>query len=214
MAWALAPVLALVLAMALSGCGRKKAAADCRLPPDAKILAIGDSLTRGHGADGQGYAEQLQALLAREPARAGVRVVNAGIDGEQSAGLLARIDDELAQHQPALVLITTGGNDILRRVSPDDTRRHLRAVVERVNAAGAHAIVFAVPRLDFAAVAGLASDHPLYAEAAGEAKLQLLPGVVGRVLSQPETKSDRIHPNAAGYGEMADAAWKAVQACR
>jgi acyl-CoA thioesterase-1 len=201
-------------AMIGTGCGRRPAAAECRLPAGATVLAIGDSLTRGHGADGQGYAEQLQALLAQQPGRQDVSVRNLGINGETSAELAARIDAALAEHRPAVVLITSGGNDILRRVAQEDTHRHLAAVVKEVRAAGAYPMLFAVPRPSLAAAAGLPSDHPLFDTLAGELKLQVLPGVVASALARPDLKSDQIHPNAAGYALMASAAAEALAACR
>lgn len=199
----------------LGACGRRDdALAGCRLGEGATLLAIGDSLTRGHGADGQGYVEQLQALLASEPGRAGVVVANLGIDGETSAGLLARIDDALAEHRPAVVLITSGGNDFLRRLSDAETRRNLREVVERVRRSGAHAIVFGIPRPSLAAAVGALSEHELYAELADAGAAHVIDGVVSEVLSRTELKSDRIHPNREGYARMALAASQALQRCR
>ena len=214
----LAPLVALAAlaaALLVAGCGKRGSdAAACRLPAGATVLAIGDSLTRGYGAEGRGYAEQLQPLLAGQPGRQDLRVVNLGINGETSAQLAARIDAAMAEHRPAVVLITSGGNDFLRRAAEGDTRRHLEEVTRKVRAAGAHPVLFAVPQPSLAAAVGLASDHPLYAALAGDMKLQVLPGVVAGVLAKPTLKSDQIHPNAAGYGVMAQAAAEALASCR
>ena len=209
-------LLALLATAALAmGCGRRHSTAnECRLPAGATVLAIGDSLTRGFGAEGRGYAEQLQPLLDRQPGRQDLRVLNLGINGETSAGLAARIDAALAEHHPAVVLMTSGGNDFLRRAAEEDTRRHLTDVVARVRAAGAYPVLFAVPQPSLAAAVGLPSDHPLYDTLAGELKLPVLPGVVAGVLARPELKSDQIHPNAAGYAVLAQAAAEALAACR
>lgn len=205
----------LAVASLLGGCGKRGgAAAACRLPAGATVLAIGDSLTRGFGAEGGGYAEQLQPLLAAQPGRQDLRVVNAGINGETSAELAARIDAALAEHRPAVVLVTSGGNDFLRRAAEEDTRRHLADITHKVRGAGAHPVLFAVPQPNLAAAVGLPADHPLYEALAGELKLQVLSGVVAGVLSKPELKSDQIHPNAAGYAVMAQAAAEALAACR
>jgi acyl-CoA thioesterase I len=205
----------LVAAVLVAGCGQRgSAAASCRLPAGATVLAIGDSLTRGHGAEGQGYAEQLQPLLAAQPGRQDLRVVNLGVNGETSAALAARIDAALAEHRPAVVLMTSGGNDFLRRAAEEDTRRHLADVVGTVRAAGAYPVLFAVPQPSLAAAVGLPSDHPMYGALAEALKLPVLPGVVAGVLAKPELKSDQIHPNAAGYAVMAQAAAEALAACR
>jgi acyl-CoA thioesterase I len=208
-------LLGLLGLLALAACDRgREAASACTLPEGATVLAIGDSLTRGHGADGAGYAEQLQALLDQPGARPGVTVRNLGIDGERSAGLRGRIDDALREHAPSVVLITTGGNDFLRRVGEDETRQHLRAIVERVRDQGAHPVVFAVPRPSLGAAVGLLDEHPLYVELADEGRAEVIADVVTDVLSQESLKADRIHPNRDGYARMAQAAFEVLARCR
>jgi acyl-CoA thioesterase I len=207
-------LLAAALAAALAGCGREPdPMAGCTLPSGATVLAIGDSLTRGFGASGDGYAEQLQALLPGSPLPADLAVVNAGIDGERSAGLLERIDDALDEHRPAVVLITIGGNDFLRRVPEADTRRNVDAIVRRVHERGAWPVLFAVPRASLTAAAGLMSEHALYADLADQG-VPVIREVVTDVLSDDALKSDRIHPNARGYGRMAQAALDTLARCR
>lgn len=207
--------LAAVAVATLAACGREDTTpVDCRLPSDGTVLAIGDSLTRGRGADGQGYVEQLQSLLAGSGSHAGVHVVNRGIDGERSAGLLARIDGELAAHRPALVLITSGGNDFLRRVAEHETRRNLQQVVDRVRQAGAVAVVFAIPTPSLTAFVGLLSEHPLYDELARTGQAHVIDDVVADVMTRGALKADRTHPNRAGYARMAQAAFEVLQRCR
>ncbi len=172
------------------------------------MLAIGDSLTRGFGAAGQGYAEQLETLLA------GPIVVNLGIDGERSAGLRERIDEALAEHRPAVVLITTGGNDFLRRVPEAQTRENLAAIVARVRGAGATPVVFGIPAPSLAAVAGRAGEHAMYGDLAEGGQVHVIAGVVADVLSEDGLKSDRIHPNREGYARMAQAAFTVLGRCR
>jgi acyl-CoA thioesterase-1 len=201
---------ALAVAALLTGCGRTPdPLAGCRIAPDATVLAIGDSLTRGHGAPGRGYPEQLQALL--DASRPGLSVVNLGIDGERSAGLADRIGEALAEHRPGVVLITSGGNDFLRRVPRADTRRHLRSVLAQVREAGALPLLFAVPEPSLGAAVGRPSDHPLYAELGPD--VVLIADVVSEVLRDDALKADAIHPNAAGYAKLAEAAAQRLARC-
>lgn len=185
----------------------------CRIPSDGKVLAIGDSITRGYGAEGRGYPEQLQDLLQASPGRSGVQVVNMGVDGERSEGLLARIDAAIAANAPSVVLITTGGNDLLRRVNGDEVRANLSTIVERVRLAGAWPVVFAVPKPSLSAAVGFASDHELY-QSLADGGTRVIPEVVGEVLSDDALRSDAIHPNASGYARMARAAFDALGECR
>jgi lysophospholipase L1-like esterase len=186
----------------------------CQLPPDGTVLAIGDSITRGYGADGHGYAEQLQVLLQGSAGRERVSVLNLGIDGERSAGLLERLDEVLVSHRPSVVLITSGGNDLLRRVDAEEIRQNLRAAAGKVRAAGAWPVLFAVPQPSLAAAAGFGSDHPLFEELAATGGLTVIPDAVEEALSREEWRADRIHPNRLGYAVMAEAALGALSACR
>lgn len=199
---------AVALALLTACSDAPDALAGCHLPANGTVLAIGDSLTRGFGAAGQGYAEQLQALLD------GPEVLNLGIDGERSEGLRARIADALQEHQPAVVLVTTGGNDFLRRVPEAQTREHLAAVVAAVRAAGATPVVFGIPAPSLSAAAGMASDHGLFDALAKSGQAHVIDEVVAEVLSDDSLKSDRIHPNRAGYGVMARAAADVLARCR
>jgi acyl-CoA thioesterase-1 len=203
----------LFVALLLGACGGEPPASSCRVGADAKVLAIGDSITRGYGADGRGYPEQLQELLRASPGRAAVQVLNMGVDGERSDGLLARIDAAIAANAPAVVLITTGGNDLLRRVDEGSVRSNLGAIVQRVRMAGAWPVVFAVPKPTLSAAVGLASDHELYQELA-DGGTRVIPDVVGDVLADDALRSDTIHPNANGYARMAQAAFDALSECR
>lgn len=207
------PAPTLCLLALLAACGGSPEP-QCRLPSDATVLAIGDSITRGYGADGQGYAEQLQALLRGSTGREGVSVLNLGVDGERSAGLLARLDDALASHRPAVVLITSGGNDLLRKGDAGEIRENLRAAAGKVRAAGAWPVLFAVPRPSLAAAAGFGADHPLFEELAATGGLTVIPEAVEEALSREEWRADQIHPNRLGYAVMAEAAFEVLSTCR
>ena len=95
---------ALLCCLAVAGCDptpKVKALGD-----DAVILAFGDSLTFGTGASKhKSYPAQLQALISRT-------VINAGIPVEVSNTGLRRLPALLTRHQPDLVIICHGGNDI------------------------------------------------------------------------------------------------------
>ncbi|MGB5444185.1 MAG: GDSL-type esterase/lipase family protein, partial [Psychromonas sp.] len=73
------------------------------------ILAFGDSLTFGYGATTeQSYPAQLSSLI-------NVPVINAGISGELSEQGLKRLESLLELHNPQLLLLCHGGNDILKK---------------------------------------------------------------------------------------------------
>ena len=60
-------------------------------------------------------------------------------------------------------------------------------------------LLISVPRLT---PFGLSAMH-VYDEVANEENVPLISGLLSDILSEPSLKSDQIHPNAAGYREMA-----------
>lgn len=168
------------------------------VPAGQVVLAFGDSVTFGTGASA---GEDWPMLLA---AATGWQVVNAGVPGDTAQAGLARLPGLLAQHRPALVVIEIGGNDFLRRRSAAEVKADVRGLIQAAKASGAQVVLVAVPALSLmAAVAGSPSDAPLYAELAEEEQVALVPEVFSRVLGDAALRTDPVHPNAAGYREMA-----------
>ena len=164
------------------------------LPSDGVILAFGDSLTRGTGAEpGEGYPE----LLARLSGRC---VVNAGVPGEVSAEGVARLERVLAEIRPSLVLLCHGGNDLLRRVDRAVTEEHLRSMLRLVREAGAEAVLLGVP-----APTVFLDPPDFYEGLAAEYGIPYDGETLPRVLGAPALKADPIHPNAEGYRRVAEA---------
>lgn len=165
-----------------------------RLPSDGVILAFGDSLTRGTGAgNGEGFAEVLAVLSGRE-------VVNAGVPGEESDAGLARLPGVLDAVQPSLVILGHGGNDMLRRHDPEQTKANLRQMAVLARDRGASIVLLGIPKPGL-----FLGTHPLYRELADALEVPLEDKVLADVLADRDLKADQIHPNAAGYRQVAEA---------
>ena len=193
-------LLASLAAMALAplaACGRKPPRAQA-LPAGATVLALGDSLTSGVGASADtAYPAVLQRLT-------GWKVVNGGVSGDTSAQALDRLPGLLQKHNPALVIVSIGGNDFLRRQSSATTRANVQRICADARTSGAQVLLVAVPELSLlAATTGRLSDHALYAEIADELKLPVHTKGWSAVLADASLRSDQIHANAAGYERFA-----------
>lgn len=182
--------LALLCYLSLAGCNQS-----ARMQPlakDAVILAFGDSLTFGTGAKNeQAYPAQLQALISR-------RVINAGIPGEVSTTGLRRLPALLTQHQPDLIIICHGANDILRKLDLQQTRNNIQRMIDMSQSHGTQVVLIGVPRFGL-----FLTSAAFYTELAEHNQLPIENTVLGDVLKQAAYKSDQIHPNAEGYGVIA-----------
>ena len=171
-----------------------------QLKQDAVVLAFGDSITYGYGAVTQAYPTQLQTLIGR-------RVVNAGVSGEVSATGLRRLPKLLEMYHPSLVILCHGGNDILRRSSKEKLKSNLIAMIKLSQESGAQVLLVGVPGFG---LLGL-STVPLYEEVATEQDVLYEGAVLEKIESEVSFKSDQIHPNALGYGLMAEAFAKVLR---
>lgn len=165
---------------------------------EIRLLMLGDSITAGFGlARSEGPPARIEALL-RERGR-NVRVLDAGVSGDTTAGGRARIAWALAD-RPHAVIVALGGNDGLRGLTPAQMRANLTAILDAIAAQNLPVLLagmIAPPNLgaeygrEFSAV-----FTDLVAARPGIIHYPfLLEGVAGdRRLNQP----DRIHPTAEG----------------
>jgi acyl-CoA thioesterase I len=185
--WALLAALALLS----SGCSQPSKLSP--LPADAVLLAFGDSLTYGTGAnEEESYPAQLARLIGR-------RVVREGVPGEVSEAGLSRLPAALDEHRPRLLLLCHGGNDFLRRLPKDKAAENVRAMIRAAKDRGIDVLLIGTPEIGFTLTppefyAGIAKQFGIPYE--GEA--------LTKIFRNGELKSDQVHPNAKGYRMMAE----------
>jgi lysophospholipase L1-like esterase len=184
---------ALALAVLLVACSGSQPKLP-RLAPDAVVLAFGDSLTAGVGANpAESYPARLEAMIGR-------KVVSSGVPGETSAGGLARLPAALEDAKPQLVILCEGGNDFLQKLDEAQAANNLRAMVRLARSQGAQVVLIAVPKPGL-----LPSPAEFYAAVAKEFGVPHEDSALRKILTDNELKSDLVHPNAAGYARLAEA---------
>lgn len=162
------------------------------LRPYDRILAFGDSLTAGTGAEtDNNYTAYLNRLIGRN-------IINAGIPGEVSADGASRLPGLLDTHTPHLVLIMHGGNDLLQKRDEQQLKENLRRMYEAANQRRIPVVFIAVPKPGL-----IIQDASLYKELADELKVPLLEGALAELMKNSALKSDAVHLNAAGYEALA-----------
>ncbi|UWR14977.1 arylesterase [Sulfitobacter sp. M368] len=170
------------------------------------IAALGDSLTQGYGLPAeQGFVPQLQAWL--DANGADVRLINAGVSGDTTAGGLSRVDWTLTPDVDGMI-VALGGNDVLRGLPPEQARQNLTGILTAAQAAEVEVLLVGMQapgnygedyKADFEAIyPDLAKDfETLYLESffAG-----LTEGEENEDLSAYRAlfQGDGVHPNAEG----------------
>ena len=188
--------LTLLAAMSLAACSRRRK--HTGLPRGSTVLALGDSLTYGFGANpDEAYPPRLAAV-------SGWHIINAGQSGDTSGGALARLPPLLREHNPRLVIISIGGNDFLQRLPEQETRANITAIIATCRDAGADIILVGEPGISLGAALGYPGDHNLYADIAAAERVPYYQGGWSKVLGKEALKSDQIHPNAAGYAAFTE----------
>ncbi len=176
------------------------------------VLFLGTSLTAGYGI-GAEYAYPALIQQKLDSAGYGLRVVNAGISGETSAGGLRRLDWSLQQHVHVLVL-ELGANDGLRGLSIEAMRENLDAIIKQTrdrypDAAIVIAGMEAPPNLGRRYTTEF---REVFRDLAGEHDAALVPFLLAGVAAVPElNQEDGIHPNIAGQKRVAENVWKVLQ---
>ena len=154
----------------------------------ATIVCFGDSITNGFGVEPD---QSFPAILGRI---LGVRVSNAGVDGDTTDGGLARVESDMLRHKPDVVTVEFGANDYLMGVAEDEAGRNIELMLARIQETGARAVVLSLG-------AGFWDEEYEAAlhEAAGSHGSPFLTGLLDGIANNSMMTLDGIHPNAPGY---------------
>lgn len=176
------------------------------------VLFLGDSLTIGYGLDSAfSYPALIEAKI--EAQGYPYEVVNAGVSGDTTAGGLRRFD-WLAKRRIDVLVLALGGNDALRGVEPESTRKNLQGIIEKARASNPE-IRIVLTGMQAPPNLGSRFTEPfrsLFPELAEKNQLDYVPflleGVAGdRTLNQ----ADGIHPTAEGQEILAENVWKVLE---
>ena len=173
------------------------------------ILALGNSLTAGFGVM---TAQAYPALLERKLIAAGYacRVINAGINGETSDGVLSRINRALML-EPDIVILEIGINDHLLGLDPALTERNIRRMVRLCQDKRVTVILAGMSPVGVSEGDDTTAFARLYPAIAAEEAISLIPFFLEGVIGDAGlTQADCVHPTAAGYRIVAETIWPYV----
>lgn len=175
------------------------------------VVFFGDSITAGYGI---ALESAFPALIQQRVDSLGMnyQVINAGLSGETSAGGLQRID-WILRSKPAVFVLELGGNDGLRGLSLEETRKNLTAMIQKIREASSETKILLAgmqipPNLGQAYTEEF---RDLFAEVAKKNEVELIPFLLVNVGGEKELNlADGIHPNEAGHKIVAETVWSFV----
>ena len=163
------------------------------------ILALGDSLTEGLGVDNDAnYPAQLEARL-KEMGYKDVKVINSGLSGETSTGLVNRLDWVL-QTKPDITILTIGANDAIRGIDVATVEANIRTAIKRLQDGGSEVILGGMQIYDNLGADYVESFAAIYPRVAKDMNVTLIPFFLDGVGGDPKlNQADAIHPTREGY---------------
>jgi len=107
------------------------------------IVAFGSSSTAGYGASSPefNYPNRLAAQLRRHYPGADITVLNRGKGGEDAPEMTKRLQSEVIDAKPDLVIWQVGTNAVIRNLDPAETAKMVEEGVARIQAAGADVVL-------------------------------------------------------------------------
>jgi lysophospholipase L1-like esterase len=107
------------------------------------IVAFGSSSTAGYGSTTPEYTypNRLAAQLRRQYPGAEITVLNRGQGGEDAPEMMKRLQTQVIDMKPDLVIWQVGTNAVLRNLDPSETAKLVEDGIARVQAAGADIVL-------------------------------------------------------------------------
>jgi len=158
----------------------------------SNIISFGDSLVAGYGVEpGQDFS----IILGK---KIGKSIINAGRNGDTTEDALKRIDRDVLDQDPRVVIVLFGGNDFLQGYSKERTFKNLSLIIDRIQQKGAAVILVGVR-------GGILQDNfsKMFRQIAQQKHTFFVTDILKGLISNREYMHDSIHPNAKGHEIMA-----------
>lgn len=172
--------------------------------PERKIIAFGDSLFAGYNLDPRdSYPEKLENALRAKGMNADV--INAGVSGDTSAAGLQRLEFTLAAQDvpPALFILELGGNDLLRGLSPEETKANLAKMLTILRDQKVPVLIMGMRAPPNYGPEFQAQFDAIYRDLAKEYGAALIPFWLEDIYREPALfQADKIHPTADGIERL------------
>jgi acyl-CoA thioesterase-1 len=202
--------LALMTALVAATAFATTSAAPAQPAGAPRIVALGDSLTSGHGI---GVAQAYPAILQARLAAAGFKyqVVNAGISGDTSTGAVRRLAGAL-RGDVRVLIVAIGANDGLRAQPVDALKSNVSRIVETAHARGISVVLCGMEAPPTRGAAYTTAFRTAFYDVAARFRVPFVPFLLQNVITDPAMLlPDRAHPNPAGAHQIAENIWPTLE---
>lgn len=172
---------------------------------------LGDSLSAAYGIEQEaGWVSLLQKRLGAGDYPH--QVINASISGDTTIGGLNRLPLAIQQHKPAVLIIELGGNDGLRGLGFQQTRRNLEQMVRLGLEAESRVLLLGMMLPPNFGKAFTEKFLGIYQQVSAQTAVPLVPFFLDGVADRPEwMQADNIHPNGDGQPVMLENVWRELE---
>ena len=175
------------------------------------MLIMGDSLSAGFGMNRESSWVHLLELRLKEHDHS-YRILNSSISGDTTQGGLTRLPRLLDRYKPEIVIIELGGNDGLRGINPDVTRKNMTLMIQQSQQSGARVLLAGIKLPPNYGSAYLQQFESIYTDLADEFGTLLVPFFMDGVIFTPGLlQADGIHPNEKGQPVLLDNVWQVLE---
>jgi len=161
------------------------------------IVCYGDSITAGYGLQpGQPFPDALQRDLDQRGYK--YKVENRGTSGATTKDAVANVNAIIQSH-PAVVIVEFGGNDGLRGLPPDQTRKNLDTVLTALDAAHINILLAGITLPPNYGPDYIRSFNDVFRDLAAKHRVTFIPMIYKDLINVPGTiQQDGIHPTTKG----------------
>ena len=161
------------------------------------IVCYGDSITAGYGLQpGQPFPDALQRDLDQRGYK--YKVENRGTSGATTKDAVANVNAIIQSH-PAVVIVEFGGNDGLRGLPPDQTRKNLDTVLTALDAAHIKILLAGITLPPNYGPDYIRSFNDVFRDLAAKHRVTFIPMIYKDLINVPGTiQQDGIHPTTKG----------------
>ncbi len=163
-----------------------------------KVVLFGDSLMAGYGLNKE---DHLSTVLQKNLNNNGlnVRIINASVSGDTTAGGLNRINWTLSEKNIDILVLGLGANDMLRGIKPKETKENLEKIIKIIIDKNIKIILAGMIAPESHGKEYRDEFNIIYSNLSDKYSLTFLPFLLEGVALKPELNlEDGMHPNPKG----------------